>query len=296
MTTFSRAIAVTLAIWLCAPAGAQDGEEREGGIIGTGIVGTITQLGSVFVNNLRIEVSDGMQVVGSVPAMTAADLRPGHTVAIITERQDDGWHARHIRKVLPVVGKVTALGDGEIAVLGTRVDLGGQSTDLRVGDWVAVSGLWQEQRVRASRIERLAGTAHRARLSGTYLGPDPTGNTVIGGSLVSGIDPQHLQPGDLVRVYGQPTPDGIEALRLETGLFDETVGLIQVQGYYSRPQPDGLYTVLGSGLVSYTDRPEMISPDDRVIRCGQQGRLRVEQATGAAETEQVAHLLTELSC
>ncbi|WP_051927692.1 DUF5666 domain-containing protein [Ruegeria halocynthiae] len=292
MIVFSRVLATTLiALWLAVPSHAQESEEREGGIIGTGIVGTITHLGSVYVNGLRIQTDDAMAVTGSAPAITADELQPGHTVAIVAALADDGWVARQIRQVLPVVGPVTAIARAELTVLGTKIDAGEHVAGVNVGDWVAISGLWQGRRVIASRIETLTGTDHQARLSGTYLGPDLNGNTVVGGSNVSGISPRHLQLGELVRVFGQPTPDGIEATRLETGLFDATVGLIQVQGYYSVPKPSGLYTVLGSGLVSYTDQPEMIEQSDRVIRCGQMGQLG-----GSTNNPEQAGIWAELGC
>ena len=297
MVLFPRILAAFLiALWVYAPAQGRSEEEREGGIIGTGIVGTITHLGSIHVNGLHIQVDDMMPISGSVEPIAAGDLEPGHTVAIVAERVDDGWHARHIRQVFPLVGQVTDFGDGELAVLGTRVTVGETLPDLLVGDWVAVSGLWQEQAVRASRIERLTGTEYQARISGTYLSSDQNGALVIGSSLISGISPQHLQSGDLVRVYGEPGPSGIEATRLETGLFDETVGIIQVQGYYSAPQPDGLYTVLGSGLVAYTNQPLMIDTEISVIQCGRRGRLSTALVSELIQTEQDVHLSTELDC
>lgn len=297
MSIRARTLAAILALaWLSTSAVAEDKEDREGGIIGTGIVGTITHLGSIFVNDLRVQVEDDMPVAGSVPPMVVADLRPGHTVAIVAERRADGWHARQVRQVLPLVGQVTGISAQGLTVLGTQVDPGGLSGDLQIGDWVAVSGLWQGQRLLASRIEALEGVDHPARLSGSYLGPNPDGDTVIGGSVLSGIEPSHLQPGDLVRVTGQPTPDGIRADALTTGLFDEAVGLIQVQGYFSRPQASGLYTVLGSGLVAYTDQPEMTNTRTTVIQCGQMGRLGKIEASNFAEPGQETRFLSELSC
>ena len=190
-----------------------------------------------------------------------------------------------------MVGPVSAIRGGDLTVLGTRIDARDLAPDIGVGDWVAISGLWQDDRVRASRIDRLPGPAPEARLSGTYLGPEATGGLTIGGSSITGLTPRHLQAGDLIRVHGQPTADGIRATRLETGLFDEAVGVVQVEGYFSAPRPGGLYTVLGSGLVAYTDRPDMIDQDARVIRCGQRGQL--DAATGPDQTMQ---LLTVLGC
>jgi len=274
MSVFCRVwVAILLVLWMSTPGLAASDENREGGIIGTGIVGTITRLGSIHVNGQLILIDAEAPVRGSVPPLTASGLRPGHTVAVTATRTADGWRAHSIRQVFPLVGPVSAM-DGRVAtILGTRVDLGDQAARVSAGDWLAISGLWKEQQVVATRVDHLTGKDHEARLSGTYLGPDQSGSIVVGGSQISGIVPQHLEPGDLVRVIGEPGPSGIVATTLETDLFDDAVGLIQVQGYYSVPRSNGLYTVLGSGLVAYTEQPEMIDQNSRVIRCGQHGQL-----------------------
>lgn len=265
-----------LMCWLVVTASlalAQGDEDREGGIIGTGIVGTITKLGSIHVNGQRITFDDTEHVVGSVPSIMAKDLQPGQTVAVVAMPRDNAWHAHHIRQVLPVVGPVTTIAADHLVVMGTKVVLGDLEIDLVVGEWVAVSGLWRDAHIRASAIARVPAADRTARISGSYLGTDHQGRAVIGETLVTGISPTHLSIGDLVRVQGEATPTGINASRLETGLFGEPVELVQVQGYYSPPQPDGLYTVLGSGMVAYTEMPEMISTTDRVIACGTNGLL-----------------------
>ena len=288
MFLFARALSAILTILiLTSPAEAEGSEEREGGIIGTGIAGTITHLGSIHVNGLRIQIDDQASVAGSVPAIAAGSLQPGHTVAITAERRGEGWHARQIRQVLPVAGPVSNVKSGTLTVLGTRIEVPDQKPDVQVGDWVAISGLWQGERLLASRVERLNGMDHQARLSGTYLGPDPNGDIVIGGSKITGIRPMHLEPGDVIRVFGMPRSDGIETKRIETGLFDGPVGIVQVQGYLSVPKPSGLYTVLGSGLVSYTDRPEMIDPNSQVIQCGQAGQLGVGSTNTSRQSDRI---------
>lgn len=297
MNVFSRVLAAILAwVLIFGAAQARDDEEREGGIIGTGIVGTVADLGSIHVNGQRIRFDDAMPVSGSVSPMTAKELKAGHTVAIIAVHDKDGWHARHIHKVLPLVGQVSAVDSAEVTVLGTRVAITQVQADVNVGDWVAVSGLWRGARVLASQIDVLEGDDHQARLSGSYLGADPDGRTTVGGSVVSGIEPQHLQPGDVLRISGKPQVGGLAAVTMETGLFDEPVGLVQVQGYYSQPQSNGLYTILGSGLVAYTDQPEMIDTGQVVIQCGTMGRLGEVSGDGAGDPDQTALLRSALNC
>lgn len=287
-----RALVSILAmLFLTAPVRAQD-EEREGGIIGTGIVGTITKLGSIVVNDQHITFDEALPVNGAVPPITAARLQPGHIVAVIAQPRDTEWQARHIRQVLPLVGPIDAVGDTDITVLGTRVALGDLTTDFAVGDWVAVSGLWQDRYVRASRLEPVPKPNREARISGTYFGTDDEGRYVIGETLITGLRPQHLKPGDLVRAFGQPTANGIDVNRLETHLLDEAVNVIQVEGYLSPPQPNGLYTVIGSGLVTYTDQPEMIETQRKYIVCGSDGRL----GATSRDAEALEPLLRRLGC
>lgn len=297
MVVFSRFMAaILLAVWVCGPVFAGDDEEREGGIIGTGIVGTITHLGSVHVNGLHIRIDDALPVAGAVPPIAAGALRPGHTVAIIATHDGEGWTAQSIRQVLPLVGEVTASDAGELTVLGTRIETTGLSQDVDVGDWIAVSGLWQQSKVIASRIDVLADADHLAQVSGSYLGADPSGNVLVGGTVITGINPQHLQPGDLVRVTGRPEPGGVAATHLETGLFHDTVGVVQVQGYFSEPLSSGLYTVLGSGLVAYTSQPAMIDTGFSVVQCGQEGILNTEFDRERGETVQDGSVLSALNC
>jgi Domain of unknown function (DUF5666) len=252
---------------------AKDEDDREGGIIGTGIVGTITELGSIVVNGHRITLDDDMPVAGSAPDIEAKDLIPGLTVAVVVTQGDEAWQALHVRQVLPLIGPVTAIESDHVIVLGTRVRIGQLGIKVRLGDWIAVSGLWRGDHVEASHIAQLPSAEQKAQISGTYLGTDAQGHPVVGNTIITGIVPQHLSVGDVVRVDGEAIAGGIQASQLEKGLFDNPVSIVQIEGYHSPPQPDGLYTVLGSGLVAYTQTPGMILQSERVIACGSNGLL-----------------------
>ncbi|WP_421700929.1 DUF5666 domain-containing protein [Aliiroseovarius sp.] len=281
-----RVLAVLLLLSL--PLWAE--EEREGGIIGTGIVGTITHLGSIHVNGQHILIDPEMPVTGAVRPMVASDLQPGHTVAVVATQEGNAWQARHIRQVLPLVGPLRREDDGRLTVMGTQVLFDGPAPDHNT--WVAVSGLWQGDRVRASRLDTFL-VPSIARISGTFMGLDPDGGLTIGTTPVAGFIPRHIAPGDLVQLMGRAVPGGILATRLETGLFDQTPGLMLVEGYYSAPQPDGLYTVLGSGKVAFTTRPEMIDATTRVLHCADAEGL-IDPTAGAEHVD--AQALRHLGC
>ena len=209
----------------------------------------------------------------SVTARTGAELQPGHTVAVVVESVDDGWRAIDIRQSTPLVGPVEDIADNVLMVLGTRVAVEAPVSDIKKGDWIAVSGLWRGDVVIASKVESIDAATALAQVSGTFMGRDESRRVAIGTTVLEGIDPQHLEPGDFVRAAGIPSRDGLQVETLEKGIFDLPVGIVEVEGFYSAPQPSGLYTVLGSGLVAFTDRPEMISTEVRVVRCGSEGRL-----------------------
>lgn len=271
MTQLLKSLLMACVIGLGATGvGATDEDDREGGIIGTGILGTITALGSIYVNGQHIKFAPDLGVDDGLGVALARDLRPGHTVAVVASPDGEDWQAQHIRMVYPLVGPAQVALDGTLRVMGSQV-----VTDQTVatGEWIAVSGLWQGNRVLASQVTALPTEHHTARITGTYLARNAQGDILIGGSQLQSLDLQHTQPGMALRVFGDPTPQGIQANQVEAGLFDGQVGMMQVQGYYSPPQPDGLYTVLGSGLLAYTDQPSMISDALSVIRCGAQGQL-----------------------
>ncbi|MCG7495217.1 hypothetical protein [Thalassobius sp. Cn5-15] len=285
----------------------QGNDEREGGIIGTGVTGydlvrsevagqgtdlrvgvygTITALGSIYVNGHHIALDKELTVRGSPVVEQAADLRTGHTVAVVVGRVDPPavhaardsaavhWQALDIRHVMPLVGPVQAIDVEGITVMGTRVALPEGGEAPKVGTWVAVSGLWQSgalgDKVIASRLDVLpAGVDRRARISGSFEGLKPDGSLWIGGTQITGIMPQHLSEGMRLRITGTPVEGGLQASQIEAGLFGAEVGVQHVEGYYSAPAADGRYTVLGSGLIAYTERPQMIVTSQRVLRCGQ---------------------------
>ncbi|MBL4813696.1 MAG: hypothetical protein JKX69_15365 [Rhodobacteraceae bacterium] len=273
---------------------AQDGE-REGGIIGTGIYntgifGTITALGSIYVNGQHVLLDPVMPVASAASDMTASDLRPGHIVAIVVVQAGDVWQALHIRQIMPLLGPVEALSETHITVLGTQVELSGPLS-AELGDWVAVSGLWRAQTVVASLVETVAEPPF-ARISGSYFGTNEDGNDLIGDTVIIGLQTEHLREGDFVRAIGHPVPGGLEVTALETDMFGGAVGIVQAKGYLSAPRPSGLYTVLGTGLVAYTDMPAMINTQISSIRCGENGGLGGLDPEDSERQE----LLTSLNC
>ena len=269
------------AFWLTfAVAAGSDDEEKEGGILGTGIVGTITGLGSIVVNGQHIEFDPSLTIGDGLTATTANALIPGHTVAIVAHKDDGTWRAVSIRQVLPLVGPATIDPDGRLRVLGTHVVPPSDQAPPVDGDWVAVSGLWQDRQVVASRLESLPSDA-AARIEGSILEQTTDEPLVVGETRIVGIVPQHVETGDVVRAFGTAAQDAFEANRLETGLFVDSPSIVLAEGYLSSPGPTGLYTLLGSNLVAFTENPTMIDSTIRLFACGRSGEIDTTVPTEA---------------
>lgn len=245
-------------------------EDREGGIIGTGIVGTIQELGSIIVNGQRITYEPDMQVQSALGQKPASAMLPGETVVVVARPNDADWSAHSIKLHYPLVGPAV-VENGGVSVLGVLLDLGAMDApDIKSGDWVAVSGLWQENRVMVSSINQV--TSERAAvISGSYTPSGQESGFSIGSAEISGIVPQHVSFGEIITVTGTPQPNGLEATRLRVGLFDDPMDSIIVEGYMSAPTSDGLYTILGSGALAYTTTPSMIDTQVSGIYCVRPG-------------------------
>ncbi|SEN49544.1 hypothetical protein SAMN05216227_101570 [Pseudorhodobacter antarcticus] len=268
---FGVLVAVLVGLALSATAQTKP-EPREGGILGTGIVGTITKLGSIYVNGQHIRFAPNLAVSGGIGVETAEALRPGDTVAATVEPEGDAWRALRLERVLPIIGPVASLSGGGAVVMGTRVVLPADVGPVRVGDWVAVGGLWQGAAIIASAVSVIPPQA-QARMQGSFFFSADGAAIDIGGSLITGILPQNAQEGAVVRVTGQPMATGLAARMLGMGVFAQTPGLVLAEGYMSAPRPSGLYTLLGSGLVEYAGDPAMVADPARVQRCGVGDRL-----------------------
>lgn len=125
----------------------------EGGIGGTGIVGTLTELGSLRINGLLAETTPRTRVVNALGPVGQGALAPGQSLTVFAERTPEALMARHVRIDYPLVGTLQEIGT-QLFVNGVRVvPEPGAAGHLAVGRRVAVSGLWSGERVVASRVD-----------------------------------------------------------------------------------------------------------------------------------------------
>jgi len=280
-------LCLTLLVTAASPA--EDKEEREGGIVGTGIVGTVTELGSIYVNGQHVTFDDALPVTSPLGGRLASSLVPGETVVVEADRQESAWHARSIKAYLPIVGPVASVAPRHIEVMGAVIEIPDNAGSLaafvgnavEAGDWVAVSGLWKGDAVAASRIETIAALP-MASVVGTYRADPPA--VRVGTVRLRGVALEHARPLDVLTSQGTPTPDGLEVAAVAIGLFSGPVGEVLFEGYLSEPDIEGAYTVQGSGLLAYVGSPGMAVDPSRGLFCGDpQGVTTIERVLDLPE-------------
>ncbi|MEM9755114.1 MAG: hypothetical protein AAF914_03930 [Pseudomonadota bacterium] len=246
-----------------APLPAQETERRrpEGGIGGTGIVGTLTDFGSLIVNGMAIE-TPSPTVTDAFGARSLDSLAIGHSLTIEARRTETaGLVAERVHLTQPVIGTVGfATPDGRSGVVdGVPVVLEpGAEGLLRPRARVAISGLWRGREVVASRVDAvpdgldvLAGVVE-TRAAGTMV---VSGRQVV----LDGLDAP--APGAFVTVIGRTTGLVLEARGLREGRFFGSAGplvSLSVEGYLQPRAGAPFFAV--SGLGHSFDAAAMLNP------------------------------------
>lgn len=109
------------------------------GFGGTGVIGTITDFGSIWVNGLEIELTPDTRI----------DSNLGHPVQlaigqlVITHTAPDALETDHIQVFYPIAGRIEQQTDNLIQVAGEIIHLNQATRGLKqvqTGDYVAVNG------------------------------------------------------------------------------------------------------------------------------------------------------------
>ncbi|WP_299918905.1 DUF5666 domain-containing protein [uncultured Roseobacter sp.] len=128
----------------------------EGGIGGTGIVGILTDFGSLIVSGNLLQTDGSTRFSDGFGQINESDLKIGDSLTIEAAGPPEALLAKRVHVTHPLVGKVSAQSqDGlELVVNGVTCRLENPAADIGVGDRVAVSGLWRGRMVIASRVSR----------------------------------------------------------------------------------------------------------------------------------------------
>jgi hypothetical protein len=186
------------------------GLSGESGIGGTGlhVYGTLNGFGSLCVNGLRVvyDADVAVQLDGRDRADAEA-LAVGQVLWIEAERREDTLHAKSIRIVEALTGRIESLDRQRHAlrVNGHTVDVSqaatyGDGLTLAVGGNVTVFGLWQgDTHIVATRIVSAPGAAPRvgARLADLLRTAVPGATVSLEGYVASRLAPERLRVAGL---------------------------------------------------------------------------------------------------
>jgi len=220
----------------------------EGGIGGTGIVGVLTEFGSLRVNGLRVEMTGRTRIATALGPATEAALAPGMALTIMADRTRTATMARHVRIDFPLVGRLERRGAGlSVNGVALRVEPGA-ARGAGPGARVAVSGLWETGAVVASRIDPapfdedvIAGPVERDGAAGLAIGGAPV-------RLAAGA--AFPPSGAYATAIGRHGAAGFVADRLALGRFVSGAGGLRqlaVEGYLRPVRADPGFRIAGLG-------------------------------------------------
>lgn len=239
MSPSRRSVLAGLGASLLASAAPVRGETEkppaEGGLGGTGIVGTLMGFGSLIVNGFHVETDAATAYSSTLGPFEREALAVGQSLTIEAVAGPDGVLAKRVHVTYPLVGRVEVLSEaaGRLRVAGVDVVAEPDGmTAVRAGERVLVSGVWRGEHVVAGRIDPAPGVTVSAIAGAVRVGH---GGLVLGGrplQLAPGI--AKPEDGSFVTVVGRARPDRFVADRLVPGRFTGAAGaLVQlsVDGY-----------------------------------------------------------------
>jgi len=174
------------------------GHGADCGFGGTGVIGTITDFGSIWVNGLEIELTPGVKIASNLGH--PVELAIGQQV--ITRTHPHALLTDHVEVFYPLAGEVEQRRGNRLLINGHTVIIDTRTqglTDLQAGDWAAINAWPQgEHKWLATRID--PNPRHLTLLDTPTLAATGSRKALIqGGVVIRGdqawLEPYHLQLG-----------------------------------------------------------------------------------------------------
>lgn len=221
----------------------------EGGIGGTGIVGTLTEFGSLIVNGLRVTLDRNSAVTDALGGVSQDALAVGQSLTIEAATVTDALVARRIHITHPVIGPIDSIAADRtsLQVLGVVIRAEPALTrGLRTGQRVAVSGLWRGNDVVATRIDP-AGSGPSVLAGAVRRGGDYS----LGGVPIRFTGQQATpEPGSFITLIGEKRASGFVPWDAVAGRFTGAAGALRdlsVEGYLDPIPTAPFWEVAGLG-------------------------------------------------
>jgi hypothetical protein len=228
-------------------------EEKEGGIIGTGVIGQITGLENFEVSGMRFGFASDIELKG---LSSLNDLRMGMTLALSTGRDGDSWQIKSLRHMPVLTGPITAAGE----VMGVPV-IG----DLPSSGTVLIDGFWSKDGIVASRIVQVAQDS--VEVTGVYDGAGLIGQVPVQGEGLAGF-----AKGTPLSVTGR-FENGLVIVgsAMEGPFMDASPDLMLLEGYFQPMPANDVLSLQGVAIASAAGERDA-GLDKLVRRCSLNGR------------------------
>ena len=206
------------------------GHSEQCGFGGTGVIGTITDFGSIWVNGLEIDLKPDTRIDSNLGH--PVQLAIGHQ--IITHTAPDALETDHVQVFYPIAGRIEQREGDMIRVAGETVYLNQATRGLtqpQIGDYIAVNGWprpdgsWLATRIdpnpqQMEKVDRLTLDALRTR------------RALLEGTVI------HQDGKSLLAPYNLPLT-AEEARQIENG----TLALVMAQRFHQRWQIEQIRTL-----------------------------------------------------
>ena len=255
----------------------------EVGIGGTGIVGVVTGFASICVNGEEVHYTSSTPVHRDGELSSTRELLVGQLVAIRAEgtlsEPRAKLEAKQIAVLNAAVGPLTRVdsASGQFEVMGQKAQaLAKEDLDnLRVGDWVRVSGLrLADGSIRAGLVQQLEAPLAQAQVLGPVLNID--GQMVrVGTTQVQFKSRPDFTLGSEIVVRGTWTGSVLEAVTSALDPMHAEIGTakdVLLQGYVHARHGNEL--MLGYEMVQLSDTMSVSGGKVESIEINQQVLLR----------------------
>lgn len=234
----------------CPGAGFGQSSKREveGGIGGTGIVGLLTDFGSLIVAGNYLNTDDGTQYSDAFGQLAKSDLQLGHSLTVEAGNSPQGLRAARVHITYPLVGMIrgSEAGGRRLSINGVTVTLDTASR-FGIGDRVVVSGLWDGNTVRASLLAPARGaddliSGDTLRAGGVMVG----GVRLRGGGIASSTDGGYTE----ARGRFDPATGEFRVRRFRNARFVGAAGALKrlsIEGYLAPTDEAPGFRIAGLG-------------------------------------------------
>ncbi|WP_120501869.1 hypothetical protein [Roseovarius sp. EL26] len=229
-------------------------EEKEGGIIGTGVIGQITALDEFEVSGMRFDFASDIELKG---LSKLEDLRMGMTLALSTGRDGASWQIKTLQHMPILTGPITAPGE----VMGVPI-----TGALPNSGTVQIDGFWSKDGIVASRIVEVQ--QDNVQISGIYDELGLVGQVPVRGAGLTG-----LAAGKTVSISGQ-FENGVIVMdtAMEGPFMGSSPDLVLLEGYFQPMAASNSLSLQGVAIASAEGERD-VGLDQLVRRCSLSGRI-----------------------